>query len=348
MKVDYIIVGCGLAGISFCQHLIAHKKSFVVFDDLSQQSSLVAGGLYNPVILKRFSKVWKSKEQLDLAMPVYQNLEKQLNVKLDYKIPVRRRFTSLEEQNNWFEASDKEGLKPFLNTNLIVNNNDCIDANFKLGEVLETGRIDTNALIDSYKAFLSSQNAFFAETLDYNLLHIEGQNITYKNLHTKHIVFAEGFGLKQNPFFNFLPLNGTKGELLIIKAPKLNLDYVLKSSVFLIPLEADMYIVGATYEWTDKTNTTTEKAKEELLNKLSTFLKCEFEVVNQVAGIRPTVKDRRPLVGAHPYYKNMFVLNGLGTRGVMIAPYIAHQLFNFIEHSMPLDEDINISRFANT
>lgn len=348
MEVDYIIVGCGLAGIAFCEQLYLNQKSFVVFDDQSQQSSLVAGGLYNPVVLKRFSKVWKSKEQLDLAIPVYQNIEDRLHVKLDYKIPVRRRFTSLEEQNNWFEASDKEGLKPFLNTNLITNENDAIDADFKLGEVLETGKIDTNTLIDNYKDWLKKLNSYYPETFNHNQLEVKSTGINYKTIKAKQIVFAEGFGLKQNPYFNFLPLNGTKGELLIIKAPKLKLDYVLKSSAFLIPLkEKDQYIVGATYEWKDKTNTVTQKAKEELLNKLKTFLKCDFEVVDQVAGIRPTVKDRRPLVGAHPEHKNMFVLNGLGTRGVMIGPYIAKQLFNHIENEMPLDDEINISRFTN-
>lgn len=191
-------------------------------------------------------------------------------------------------------------------------------------------------------------NSYYPESFNHNQLEVKSTGIHYKTIKAKQIVFAEGFGLKQNPYFNFLPLNGTKGELLIIKAPKLKLDYVLKSSAFLIPLkEKDQYIVGATYEWKDKTNTVTQKAKEELLNKLKTFLKYDFEVVDQVAGIRPTVKDRRPLVGAHPEHKNMFVLNGLGTRGVMIGPYIAKQLFNHIENEMPLDDEINIIRFTN-
>jgi len=38
--------------------------------------------------------------------------------------------------------------------------------------------------------------------------------------------------------------------------------------------------------------------------------------------------------------------NGLGTRGVMIAPYVAKQLFDFIEKEKPLDREINISRFS--
>ena len=118
-KVDYIVVGSGLAGILFCEVLKQHDKSFVVFDNSSQHSSAVAGGLYNPVILKRFTQVWKAKEQLDLGLPIYHQLEQSLNVKLDYKIPIYRLLASVEEQNNWFEACDKPNLTEFLSTEIV-------------------------------------------------------------------------------------------------------------------------------------------------------------------------------------------------------------------------------------
>ncbi|WGD33653.1 FAD-binding oxidoreductase [Olleya sp. YS] len=345
MKVDYIIVGCGLAGISFAEKLKSNNKSFVVFDDNSQQSSIVAGGLYNPVTLKRFTPVWKSEKQLDLALPVYQKLEKDLKIQLDYKIAVKRRFASIEEQNDWFSRSDRPGLKPFLNTTLSENNNPKIKAEFKLGEVLQTGRIDTKLLIKKYRQALSKNELFITNRFDYDKLIMDDNGIQYKNIRAKHIIFAEGFGVKRNPFFNQLPLQGSKGQLLTIHAPDLNLDYVLKSSVFIIPLGDNMYRIGATYEQNDKTNKTTQEAKELLLNRLKTFTDFDFEVVNHVAGVRPTVKDRKPLVGRHQTHNNVYVLNGMGSRGVMIAPYIANQLYNCIENNTPLDSEIDCSRF---
>lgn len=346
MKVDYIIVGCGLAGIAFCEQLKANNKSFVVFDDGSQQSSTVAGGLYNPVILKRFTPVWKSKEQLKIALPVYNRIEKELKITLDHKIPVYRLFNSIEEQNNWFAASDKANLSDWMSTNLIQNNNPFIKADFGFGEVLHTGRINSTLLIKSYKEDLKSKNLFFSESFDYDALRIGSNSIHYKEITSKYVVFAEGFGINKNLFFGQLPLKGTKGELLIIHAPELKLNFVLKSSVFLIPTGEDNYIVGATYNWTDKSNAPTEQAKKELMKKLNSFLNCDYKIVNHVAGIRPTVVDRRPLVGRHEQYLNLFVLNGLGTRGVMIAPYIAKQLYEFIEFKNPLDKEIDIQRFS--
>ncbi|GGH40666.1 FAD-dependent oxidoreductase [Mangrovimonas yunxiaonensis] len=344
MTVDYLIVGCGLAGVHFCHTLKQNQKSFVVFDNGSQQSSTVAGGLYNPVVLKRFTPVWKSDEQLTLAAQVYPDLERLLAVKLDYKLPVKRLFHSVEEQNNWFVAADKYGLQKYLSPNIISNTNSSITAPYGLGEVLHTGRIDTDGLISSFKQYVA--DAFIAEAFDYDSLQLLENSVSYKGIKAKNVVFAEGFGLKKNPYFNTLPLNGTKGELLTIHAPDLNIDFVLKSNAFLIPLGADLYKLGATYNWTDKTNRPSEAGKTELLTKVKTFLNCDFNLVGHEAGIRPTVKDRRPLVGQHSSHKALYVLNGLGTRGVMIAPYVAQQLFNFIEKHAALDPEINIARFT--
>lgn len=345
MKVDYIIVGSGLAGILFCEVLKQHDKSFVVFENDSQHSSTVAGGLYNPVVLKRFTQVWKAKEQLDLALPIYHKLEQSLNIKLDYKIPIYRLFSSVEEQNNWFEACDKPSLFNFLSTKIEHPANNAIKSNYGYGKVFETGRIDTAILIRTYRENLDKNKLLIKETFAYNNLISKGSKVLYNNFEAKHIVFAEGFGLTKNPFFNYLPLKPTKGELLTIHAPGLKIDFVLKSGVFLIPLGEDLYIVGATYEWDDMSPNVTAKAKDELLNKLDKFLDCDYKVVGQVAGIRPTVKDRRPLVGQHHEYKNMYILNGLGTRGVMIAPYVAKQLYSYIEEGNPLEKEIDICRF---
>ncbi|WP_179020799.1 NAD(P)/FAD-dependent oxidoreductase [Winogradskyella forsetii] len=345
-QVDYIIVGCGLASIAFCEELRANNKTFLVFDNNSQKSSIVAAGLYNPVILKRFSEVWKAKEQLALSIPTYTRVENELNIKIDYKLRILRRFTSIQEQNKWFTASDKPGLEAYLSTELVKNTNSAIDAPFALGEVLHAGRIDTETLISNYRAFLKTNDCFEEGTFQHSEIQFESGIIQYNNLQAKQIVFAEGFGVKQNPYFKAIPLTGSKGEIITIKAPDLKIDYAVKSSVFVIPLGNDLYNVGATYDNDDKTNQPTEKAKEELLSKLKTFINCEFQVVNHVAGIRPTVKDRRPLVGRHPEYKDLYVLNGLGTRGVMIAPYVAKKLYNFIENNDVLDSEIDVNRFV--
>lgn len=343
--IDYIVVGLGLAGIAFCEELEAAGKKFIVFEDHSQQSSTVAGGLYNPVILKRFTPVWNADEQLAVALPFYEALEEKLQVQFDEKIPVLRRFAAVEEQNMWFEASDKPKLTKYLDTTLITNDNNEVNAPFSLGKVNETGRVFTGKLLKTYRDYLEANKCLRKESFAYEKLTITTNGVCYEDIQAVKVVFCEGFGMKQNPYFSYLPLNGTKGELLYIKAPNLQLDYVLKSSVFLIPQGNDIYTVGATYNWTDKTNLPTEKAKKELEEKLAKLIQCEYEIIDQVGGIRPTVMDRRPLVGRHPIHEKLAVLNGLGTRGVMIGPTVAKQLYNHLEEKQELPADISIDRF---
>lgn len=347
-KYDYIIVGAGLAGISFCETLKSNNKTFIVIDNHDNNiASVVAGGLYNPLVLKRFTKVWKAEEQLAIALPMYSNLEKKLNVKLDYKLPVYRLFASTEEQNNWFETSDKPLLENYVSQNIEQEINPNIKNNFGFGKVLQTGKIDTKRLITTYRTYLKQQQLISEQQFDFTKLSIANNSITYDTITANKIVFAEGYSVNNNPLFNYLPLDGTKGELITIHAPKLKLDVVLKSSVFLIPLGNDMYRLGATYNWKDKTLNTTSKGKEELLSKLDKFLKCKYTVINHIAGMRPTVKDRRPLLGQHPTYEPVYILNGLGTRGVMIGPYAANKLYDFIENNIALNNEVNINRYAH-
>nr|WP_072989875.1 FAD-dependent oxidoreductase [Pseudozobellia thermophila] len=344
--LDYLIVGLGLAGISFAERLDGADKTFKVVSDRSQTSSRVAGGLYNPVILKRFTLAWKADVQLQGAKPFYAALEAKLG-SLDHPFPVYRRLSSIEEQNMWFEASDKMGLGKFLSPTIHPNTHSNIDAPLGFGEVLHTGRIDTNKLVDGYTDRLAENDRLLAETFDYAKLHINERFVEYKGIRAGKIVFAEGFGMKGNPFFNYLPLNGSKGEYLVVKAVDLKIDFALKSSVFVIPLGNDLYQVGANYEWRDKTNEPTQRTKEALEQKLGALISCDYEVVGQLAGVRPTVSDRRPLVGRHPEHKNLYVLNGFGSRGVLIAPYASRQLLDFIEEGIALDAEMDIRRFDN-
>lgn len=343
--LDYIIIGSGIAGICFAETALQNNKKIIVFDNKSQNSSVIAGGLYNPVILKRFSALQDAQEQITILNNFYAQLEIKLKVTFKFSIPILRKFFSIEEQNNWFIASDKENLKSFLSTDLRFQKISGIESPFGYGEVLQSGWVDTALLLDSFKKYLKQYNLLIEASFDYQQLQILDEYVLYKKLKAKHIVFAEGFGMHSNPYFKDLPLDGTKGELLIIKAPKLQLDVLINTSVFIIPLGKDLFKVGATYNWFDKTNLPTEAGKKELIDRLKEILTCDFEIVAHHAGIRPTVKDRKPLLGVHPNYKNIAILNGLGTRGVMLGPSMAKVLFDCIEYDIPLDKSIAIKRF---
>lgn len=343
---DYIIVGLGLSGASIAYRLEKAGKSFLVFDDKSQEASKVAGGLMNPVILKRFNLAWRANEQMAKAVSLYEEIEEFLHRQLLSPLDIYRRFSSIEEQNNWFEAADKPNLVPFLDTNLVPEVNPHISGDYSFGKVLNTKRIDTREFLESYAKHLAENSLLKESRFEYKDLEITEDRVKYQGVKAKNIIFCDGFGLLQNPYFNYLPLKGNKGEYIIIKAPELDLKVAIKSSVFIFPAGDDLYAVGATYSNTDKTQEPTKVAREELVAKLKGLIDVDFEVVNQVAAVRPTTIDRRPLVGRHPLHRNLYCCNGFGSRGILLAPTISEELLSFIETGEELPPEVNIDRFT--
>ena len=345
MQVDYIIVGLGLAGLAVTRELVENNKSFIVFEDNSQNSSMVAGGIYNPVILKRFTAVWNGESQLKTAIPFYKALENKFQKRYHDPIDIYRIFQSIEEQNNWFMACEKPALSNYMVPQIVSKNFKGVTAKFGFGKLTNTGRIITKTLLNDYRNYLATKNLIKNEQFKYAEVEITDEGITYNGINAQKIVFCEGFGLKENPFFKYLPMREVKGELLTIHAPDLNVNFLIKAAVFVLPLGNSFFKVGATFNWEDKTKLPTEEGKQELVSKLETFISTPYKIVGHTAGIRPTVKDRRPLVGKHPKYPNMAVLNGLGTRGVILAPITAKALYNYLENDIALPKEISINRF---
>ena len=168
MQVDYIIVGLGLAGIAFAEELREKNKTFLVYEDNSQNSSLVAGGMYNPVVLKRFTPVWNAKEQLEIALPFYKNLEERFDKKYQYSIDIYRIFKSIEEQNNWFTKSDNSLLEDYMIPKIIKNTNEHVKAPFDCGKLQNTGRINVNSLAKDYRESLKRLNILKEESFNYD------------------------------------------------------------------------------------------------------------------------------------------------------------------------------------
>ena len=105
--------------------------------------------------------------------------------------------------------------------------------------------------------------------------------------------------------------------------------------------------IGATFEWKELDNIPTEKGKNELLRHLEkNFNYSDWEVLEHKAGIRPTVSDRRPMAGVHPNYKNVFIFNGLGTKGVLIGPWMSKKMVKFLLNGESLPVEGDIQRFV--
>ena len=171
-EIDYIVVGLGIAGITFCEELEKNNKTFIVYDTGNVASTKVSAGVINPVVLKRFTPVWNAKEHIETSIKFYKKLAIKLGIPLYEKMSMLRIFKSIEEQNNWMVASDKKELETFLKPKIIKNKNLNINAPFGFGEVNNTGKINPIVLIENYKNYLLKNNQLKNEVFDYNSLQV--------------------------------------------------------------------------------------------------------------------------------------------------------------------------------
>jgi len=346
---DYIIVGGGIAGSILAYRLSEEGKSIILVDNDSPNAAWkVAGGVWNAISFKRLLKGWMADEMTAEAQLFYQELQEELGVSFYEPKEIVRLFSDVYSQNYWYSKSGEPNYSSYLNDEVPEALNDLpLNMPYGAGTVKNGGFVHLSVFMSSLKEHLKEKVVLVNDSLDFSMLNISDNGISYKDHLAKNIVFCEGSEVVNNPFFKWLPLKGTKGEALVIKNPGWSFDFILNNGKHLMDLKDGRLGVGATFEWKELDHKPTEKGKEELLAHLEkNFNYSNWEVLEHKAGIRPTVSDRRPLAGVHPNYRNVFIFNGLGTKGVLIAPWMSKKMVKFLLNDEALPKEGDIQRFV--
>lgn len=337
LKDNKVIVGWGLAGSVLAWQFYLKGVGFQVNDSSVNWSTRTAAGLVNPIVFKRMTKSWNADLLMPYAEEFYTKIEQILGIQLISRKPIFRVFASTAEENDWSAKQGDDRFKAYLSKQSTTENPspNHFKFPFGLGGVTTFGSLNTNLFLDASKIFFERQGIqFINKRFDYAQLEASS---TY--------FFCEGVEIKNNPLFNYLPLKPTHGETLDIESNELNFEATINKNMFLTHVEGHRYKIGATYNWELEEPVITDLARQELIDKLAEFANFEYSILAQNAGIRPTVIDRKPLLGIHPVVKNAIVFNGLGTKGVMIAPYYAEQLLAHLYASQKLETEVDIVRF---
>lgn len=343
-KTECIIVGCGIAGITVAWELFKRNISFVIIGNTKLSAcSLIAPGVFNPIVFKRITPSWQASVLIEQLKDFYQYVENKLHQHLLLPLEIWHVLSNTNEVNLWKE---KQELYPkFLNdTNTFSSPH--LNNPLKCGVVTNAGRLKVAEYLYYSIEFFKSLNCFSEQTFHYPNLVLHTDFFEYENIIGSHIIFCEGYQVKNNPWFNFIQLKPAKGEVLHIETQNAVLpeNTVLHQHISIIPIEKNKYILGSNYEWNELNETPTEQVKQHFLSVFENIFNVSYEMVGHYAGIRPAA-DRRPIIGYHPEIKNMFVFNGLGTKGVMIAPYAAKILADNILHHTPIPDDLSVNRF---
>lgn len=331
MEADFFIVGQGLAGTLLVHELRRRNQTVLVFDDSDlPKASSVAAGLINPVVFRRMTKSWLVDDTFPQMENTYRQLEELLQSPLYF--PARMlKILNEQELIFWKEKAFANDLTAYIAAEPVqLPHNKHVQNASSFGLVNFSGRLDIHKLILQFSFFLQKQNMLRHERFDADKLEEYVNYVSYDGLRARKIIFCEGSTASQNPFFQNLKFKHSKGELLELEIPDLNLDEIISDGIFLMPVANNRYKVGATYSWDELDAGTTDRAREELLQKLKNMINMPFTVIDQKAGIRPTTHDRKPVIGLLPDHPNVGIFNGLGSKGVLLGPYFARQLAEFL------------------
>lgn len=336
-----LIVGQGVAGTMLAFELEQKGVDFHILDKGINHSSAVAAGIINPLVFRRTTLAWGVEHSWDLTIKRYRELEKKLNTKFFSTMPMRRMFASEQESASWSEKAMKH---PFQNHITRFQSNetpDYVKNTFGQGKIIETHHVDV-------KQFLNATKRYFLDGGKLTIAELNYEDLEDELLRGKwsQVVFCQGYENTKNPFFNFVPINTTKGQVLTIQSAVIAEDELLNRKCFLLPVGNQKFRVGATYEWDTTDLATTDQARSEILDKLNTLVDAPFTFIDQQAGIRPTTPDRRPILGVHPDNEKMFIFNGLGTRGYLLAPWCARLMADCVVEGKEVPKEMDLMRWV--
>ena len=344
---DYLIIGHGLAGAILSRELLDKGKKVLVFNEPSLNSaSLVAGGLYNPITGRKMVKTWNADNTFPLIEPYYRSFEQKLGVKTLYDIGIYRPFLNVEEQNEWQGKAALDSYSPYVEK-VYLSSRRQFKLNDEFGgiQLKQAGYVDTNALINANKKLLVSKGIY--QELMFNESELENsvESMTFRSFKFRNLIYSNGYNSVKDWCFDWLPFSPVKGEILRLNIDNKKIDSILNRWLFLLPVAGNKFRAGATYNWREVNNEPSQQGQEEIENKLQILYKGDYKIVGCDAGIRPATKDRRPFIGLHPENNKIGIFNGFGSKGVSLIPYYAKMFVNHLERDMPLDKEVNVSRY---
>ena len=349
IKTETLVVGQGMAGTCIALALKQQNRDFLVVDNQHHlSSSIVAAGLYNPIVFYKQTLSFNAEKLIPFTKAYYAEWERAHGVEVHKERVFTRVFSSVEEQNDWLSKSSRVPHSMYMKSGLVRPNPQLFNAPFQASHVQSAGGLDVPVFLSK------SRDYFIAESsiLNDRLKKVEPQDEHWKcileegkTILAQRIIFCEGHQSMNNPYFNYLPITGTKGDVLTIKCPEMICDDVVNAGFFIMPLGNDYYRVGASFEWNNHSHEISIAARHELEGKLKGLLKVPFEVIDQLTGMRPTTGDRRPVMGAHPKFEGLYIFNGLGSKGVLLAPYYANHLTDHIFNNIPIEKEVSIHRY---
>lgn len=343
MKIDFLIIGQGLAGSLLAFELIQQGFKVAIIDNGLENASQVAAGLINPVTGMRFVKSKEVDFLLPSAKQYYQSLELFFQQLFYVEKPMLRILKSAQAYQNAKKRLINSDYAPYLE-NIIESKL----FNSLVLKQKQTGYLLTLPLLKTLKAFFIHQQCYQKHSLDYSEINLTN-SVEYQHFKAKKIIFCEGYLAINNPWFSHLPFQVVKGEILTLKNSRPLKNHLLNYGQWMIPLDDYNFRIGATFDRENINSQNTTKGREELLKNLHGVLPetTNAKLIKQQANVRPCTLDKQPFIGLHPKHPQLAIFNGFGAKGSLKIPYYCQQFIEFLSKNDPLAANVDSQRYRN-
>lgn len=329
-----LVVGQGLAGTLVSHFALRRSWDVQVIDAGYPSASSVAAGMYNPMSFRRIVEVWEAEAHLRIMEDTFRDIEQIVGLPLLHPLPIHKCLPNADYAAAWAEKAQESPWIDAPSTDLPGR-----------GAVKGGGWVDMNTLLNGWRERLIASERFTTRPMaPEDTTRAEGGE-------WDAIIDCRGNGMREQPHSIPLDIRANRGELMTITVPEGTAhlppeDVILNFGKWTIPLGGHHWRLGASYEWNRMDLDPTPETARFLLEALSQAIGSgsPWEIRQHACGIRPVSRDRRPAVGHLPGRQDWFVLNGLGTRGVLIGPRWARHLVDIVAKQSTENPDTQPSR----
>ena len=350
LQWDYIIVGQGLAGSLLAWALHARRRRVLILDvHFHGAASKAAAGLINPLAGMRFSVPPRIDDWLTSAGNTYCALARYFGRNYYHSLPMVRLFRSPEQFRFWERCANNPAAAALLGTTFATNGSgQPVCAPFGGFHQLQTGFIDVPALLRSLQSYFDERGRLRQTPLDSPDIRLATSHVSCGPDRAHTVVFCEGHRVTGNPWFNWLPMQLARGEILTVQSQGEWPVKIVNGSHWIIPLGGRLFRVGSTFDTTNLSCGPTDSGRDTILAGLTGLLgrTPTLEMTAHLSGIRPGTPDRKPLLGRHPNEPRLAVFNGFGAKGSLTIPWYAQRFAEYLEGQEVLPGDADIARYA--
>ncbi|RFS23833.1 FAD-binding oxidoreductase [Chitinophaga silvatica] len=341
-EVDYLIIGQGIAGTMLSWFLLEEGKRVIVIDDAKPNSaSRVAAGIINPVSGRRFEPAWMYDTIYPYAKAIYLQLSALLQVSVFTARQIWSVFPSAQMQSAFLQKTSDSA---YTEVPSALRYEEFLDQPHGAA-IVEGATINLSSFLPAYRKYLHDRESLKAEHFELAKLELLEKGVRYGDLLAEKIIFCDGVATSANPYFEKIKFLPNKGEVLQIEVPGLVTNDIIKKSITLVPQDNGLFWAGSSFVWDYTDDHPTEAQRLILEKSLNQLLKVPYIIKGQLAAVRPSGNDRRPIVGFHPEHPAIGVFNGLGTKGCSLAPYMASHFKDVLVKNAVLMPEIDVKRY---